>query len=810
MSAIRVTKRNGKVEELMLDKMHQMIFWATEGIMGVSASEVEIKSQIQFYDGITSEDIQEILIKSASNLITAETPNYQYVAGRLLSSHLRKQVYNAFDPCHIVDLVVKNIERGYYDPALIGYYSPAEWEKINSFVKHERDMEFAYISIEQLRSKYLVKNRVTGEIYETPQMAYILIAAVLFKDYPKESRLQWVRDYYEAISKQEISLPTPIMAGLRTTQKQFSSCTLIDVDDSLDSINAASSAIVKYVSQKAGIGLNVGKIRALGSPIRNGDVSHTGITPFIKLFNSAVSSCNQGGVRKGSATLNYIMWHLEVEDMLVLKNNKGVEENRVRTLDYCVQVNKVMYERLLSGGNITLFSPHEVPEMYDAYFTDVDKFRTLYEAAEKNKKLRKKVIPAVELFSKLMTERKDTGRIYISNVDNVNNHGSLLSIIKMTNLCVEITNHNVAMGTYVTEKHVIAAESLFDFISSLNEYTTITNLTPTEEQISNKLLPVETKEDLSEISLCTLSAVNWGKISTPKDFEKPCNLAVRALDSLLDYQDYPVSAAKRSTANYRYLGIGIINFAYWLAKNDLNYSSGNALDKVDEYMEAMSYYLIKASVDLAEEKGACLKSNDTKYAQGIFPIDTYKKDVDGLVSRELSMPWDQLKERAKKFGIRNATLMALMPADTSATVGNATNGIEPPRALVSIKQSKDGVLRQVVPEIKKLKNKYELLWDQPSPDGYLNICAVLQKYIDQAISVNVAINPANYPDGKIGMSDLLKQILTFYKFGGKNLYYHWTKDGSGEISVDKLVAADTESKAASVLDDDEDCVACKI
>lgn len=809
---VNVKKRKGNLEPLALEKLHKVCFWSTEGISGVSASEIEIKSQIQFYDGITSEDIQETLIKSAANLITAENPNYQYVAGRLVSYHLRKQVYGQFEPCSVKELVIKNTNLGYYDSELLGYYSDSEWDKINGFIKHDRDMDFSYAGIEQLRNKYLVKNRVTGEIYETPQMVYILIAAVLFKDYPKNTRLTWVKDYYEAISKQEINLPTPVMAGVRTTQRQFSSCTLIDVDDSLESINAATSAIVKYVSQKAGIGLNVGRIRALGSPIRKGDVSHTGITPFIKLFNAAVGSCNQGGVRKGSATLNYPLFHLEIEDLLVLKNNKGIEENRVRSLDYVVQLNKVMYERLVSNGNITLFSPHDVPELYKTFFTDVDRFRTLYEAAEKNKKLRKKVIPAVELFSQLMTERKETGRIYISNVDNVNSHGSLkpdLAPIYMTNLCCEICNHNVAMGTYKIENHIVSANKFAEFVLNLPSDSEITNITLNKD---TDVINFSSKEDLSEISLCTLSAINWGVIKQPSDFEKPCNLAVRALDAILDYQNYPVAAAKRSTMNYRYLGVGIVNFAYWLAKNDLNYSSGNALEKVDEYMEAMAYYLTKTSIDLAEEKGPCLKYKNTKYSDGIFPIDTYKKDVDQLVNRKLSMPWNELRERAKKFGIRNATISCCMPAETSALIGNATNGIEPPRSLVSTKQSKDGVMKQVVPEIKRLKNKYELLWDQERPDGYLNICAVLQKYIDQAISVNISINSAHYPDGKIGMSDLLKQLLNFYKMGGHNLYYHNSNDQAGEINVDKLISASNNIISTTISSDieDEACDGCTI
>ena len=611
--------------------------------------------------------------------------------------------------------------------------------------------------MEQFRGKYLIRNRVTNKFYETPQMAFMLIAMTLFQNYTKD-RIKWVKELYDAISTFDISLPTPIMAGVRSPQRQFSSCVLIETDDSLDSINATASAIVKYVSQKAGIGIGAGRIRAIGSPIRNGDASHTGVVPFWKHFQTAVKSCSQGGVRGGAATLYYPLWHYEVEDLLVLKNNKGTEDHRIRHLDYGVQFNKVMYERLLSGGNITLFSPHDVPDLYEAYFKDVDTFRSLYEKYEKSTKIRKKTVPAIDLFSAFMQERKDTGRIYLMNVDHANDHGSFTKdvLIKMSNLCCEIT------------------------------------------------LPTTPLKDINdesgEISLCTLAAINWGKIRKPSDFEKPCTLAVRALDALLDYQSYPVRAAEVGTRNRRPLGVGIINFAYWLARNDSNYSSPN-LDLVHEYAEAWSYFLIKASVDLAEEVGSCPLDHQTKYAYGTMPIDTYKKEVDELVAPNYKMPWSILASRATAHGIRNSTLMALMPAETSAQISNSTNGIEPPRALVSIKQSKDGVLKQVVPGIRTLKNKYELLWDQKSPEGYLKIMAVLQKFIDQAISVNTSYNPAHYEDGKIPMSEMIKHLLMHYKYGGKTLYYFNTNDGAGEIEDKPL---------ASGADDEEDCDSCKI
>jgi ribonucleoside-diphosphate reductase alpha chain len=771
MTQIQVLKRDGQKESLDIEKLHKVVFWATQGITGVSASEVEIKSHLQFYNGIPTSNIQETLIKSAADLINEETPNYQYVAGRLICYHLRKQVYGDFTPWHILDTVKRNIDRGFYDPELLSTYSPDEWEKINGFIKHDRDEQLTYAAMEQLRGKYLVQNRVTKQIFETPQVAYVLIAATLFSNYPKQTRLTYVRDYYDAISTHQISLPTPVMAGVRTPQRQFSSCVLIETDDSLDSINATTSSIVKYVSQKAGIGIGASRIRALGSPIRNGDAYHTGVIPFYKMFQAATRSCSQGGVRNGAATLYYPVWHLEVEDLLVLKNNKGTEDNRVRHMDYGVQFNKVMYERLLTNGDITLFSPNDVPEMFDAFYKDVDRFRELYETAERNTKLRKKKIKAVELFSMFAQERKDTGRVYLMNVDHANTHGSFipeLAPIRQSNLCCEID------------------------------------------------LPTKPLTDINdpkgEIALCTLSALNWGVFKNPEDMERACTLAVRGLDALLSYQHYPILAAQLATENRRPLGVGIINLAYWLAKNDLSYSDPAALPLVDKWAQHWSYYLIKASVDLAREFGACPKSNETKYHLGVLPVDTYKREVDELVPHADAVDWAGLREDLKKYGIRNSTLMALMPAETSAQISNATNGIEPPRSYVSIKQSKDGVLKQVVPEYRRLKNKYELLWDQKSPEGYLKICAVLQKYIDQGISVNTSYNPQHYDEEKIAMSDILKHLVMFYKYGGKQLYYFNTYDGSGEIDIDRLARKTilTESVDTSFVEDADDCDSCKI
>jgi ribonucleoside-diphosphate reductase alpha chain len=767
MTQIQVTKRDGGKESLNLEKLHKVVFWATEGITGVSASEVEIKSHIQFYNGIETSAIQETLIKSAADLISEETPNYQYVAGRLINYHLRKQVYGDYTPWPLIKLVRKNVEAGFYDQGLLAAYTEEEWNTLDSYIKHERDENFTYVAMEQWRGKYLVQNRVTNDIFETPQVAYLLIAATLFQNYPTETRLQWIRDYYDGISLHDISLPTPVMAGVRTPQKQFSSCVLIETADSLDSINATTSSIVKYVSQKAGIGIGAGRIRALGSPIRNGDAYHTGVVPFYKLFQSATRSCSQGGVRNGAATLYYPIWHLEIEDLIVLKNNKGTEDNRVRHMDYGVQFNKLMYERLITGGDITCFSPHDVPEMFEAFFNNQERFKELYERAERNTKLKKKTFKAADLFSRFMQERKDTGRIYLQNVDHANTHSPFdeaVAPVKMSNLCAEIDLPTVPL-------------------TDINDAN-------------------------GRIALCTLSAINWGNVRQPSDFEEMCRLAVRGLDALLSYQNYPVLAAELATQEFRPLGIGIINFAYFLAKNDVGYSDPAALALVDEYAEAWSYYLIKASADLAEEQGACTRWKDLKSARGILPIDTRKADVDELVPYQERMPWQSLREQVQRTGQRNATLMALMPAETSAQISNATNGIEPPRSYVSVKGSKHGQLKQVVPEYRKLKNKYELLWDQTSPEGYLKLCAVLQKYIDQGISVNTSYNPQHYADEKIPMSEMLQHLIMCYKYGLKQLYYFNTFDGQGEINIDKLM--ESQPLAEATTDDAADCDSCTI
>ena len=766
--SIKVTKRDGTLQEFDLDKVHKVLEWAVEDIAGVSMSEIELKANIQLYDKIPAYDIHELLIKSASELISEHTPNYQFVAARLISYKLRKEVYGDYKTWSLQKLIEKNVERGVYDEAILRKYSKSEIKELGDYIKHDRDDTFTYAGMEQFRGKYLVQDRRTKTHFETPQILYMMVAATLFSNYDKEKRLKYVKEYYDAISQFYISLPTPIMAGVRTPTRQFSSCVLIESGDSLDSINATSTSIVKYISKKAGIGIGAGAIRANGAKVGDGSVVHTGLIPFLKYFQSAVKSCSQGGVRGGAATVYLPVWHYEFEDLVVLKNNKGTEETRVRHMDYAFQLNKLMYERLIEGGNITFFDPNDVPGLYEAFFADQDKFKELYEKYERAYSIRKKSLPAIEVFQMLLTERKDTGRIYIMNVDHANDHGAFdveKAPIRMSNLCCEIDLPTKPLNSYDDEN--------------------------------------------GEISLCTLSAINWGLISEPSQFEKYCDLAVRALDELLDYQRYPIKAAENGTINRRPLGIGIINLAYFLAKRDLKYDA-SAFEIVDEYAEAWSYYLIKASANLAEEKGKIPLNNETKYARGDVPNDTYKRAIDNLIGHTERLPWDELRTQLKATGIRNSTLMALMPAETSAQISNSTNGIEPPRALVSYKQSKDGVLAQVVPGYHHLKNKYDLLWDQESPDGYLKICAILQKYIDQGISVNTSYNPEQFEDNKIPMSIMIQDLVTAYRYGIKQLYYFNTYDGAGEMKDDEHHTYDSGTINPAMNPVDEDCDSCKI
>ena len=739
---LKVTKRDGSLEDINLDKIHKVVTWAAEGLDNVSVSLVEMRSHIQFYNGIRTDDIHETIIKAAADLISVESPDYQYLAARLAIFHLRKIAFGQFEPPHLYDHVCKLTNEGKYDAHILQDYSRAEFDELNASIDHNRDMTFSYAAVKQLDGKYLVQNRVTKQIYESPQFLYMLVAMCLFARYPQDKRLDYVKKFYHAISTFKISLPTPIMAGVRTPTRQFSSCVLIECDDSLDSINATTSAIVKYVSQRAGIGINAGRIRALGSEIRGGEAQHTGCIPFYKMFQAAVKSCSQGGVRGGAATLFYPLWHLEVESLMVLRNNRGVEENRVRHLDYGVQINRLLYTRLIKNSDITLFSPSDVPGLYDAFFTDQDEFERLYEMYERDDTITKRSIPAVDLFSLLMQERASTGRIYIQNVDHCNTHSPFnpqLAPVRQSNLCLEIA------------------------------------------------LPTKPLNDINdpngEIALCTLSAFNLGAINHLDELEELAELATRALDALLDYQNYPIKAAEEATMNRRTLGIGVINYAYYLAKNKVKYSDGSAIALTHRTFEAIQYYVLKASVKLAQELGACPKFSDTTYAQGLLPIDTYKKDLDKICQEPLHLDWESLRADIVKHGLRNSTLTALMPSETSSQIANATNGIEPPRGLVSIKASKDGILKQVVPEFERLQHQYELLWDMPGNEGYLHLVGIMQKFIDQSISANTNYDPQRFEGQKVPMKQLIKDLLTAYKYGLKTLYYQNTRDGADDMQT---------------------------
>lgn len=740
---IKVTKRDGRLEPIDLDKIHKVIEWAAHDLDNVSVSQVELKSHIQFYDGIRTRDIHETIIKSAADLISETTPDYQYLAARLAIFHLRKIAYNKFTPPHLYDHVKTLTDAGKYDEHILADYSRAEFDELEEYLDHWRDMNLAYAAVEQMAGKYLVQDRVTKTVYESPQFLYMLVGMCLFANYDKGERLSYVKRFYDATSQFKISLPTPIMSGVRTPSRQFSSCVLIECGDSLDSINATTSAIVRYVSQRAGIGINAGRIRALGSPIRGGEAQHTGCIPFYKLFQTAVKCCSQGGVRGGAATLFYPLWHLEVESLLVLKNNRGVEDNRVRHMDYGVQLNKTMYTRLIKGQDISLFSPSDVPGLYDAFFEDQDTFEELYTKYENDPNIRSRQIPATELFSLMMQERASTGRIYIQNVDHCNTHSPFdptVAPIRQSNLCMEI-----ALPTKP--------------LDNINDET-------------------------GEIALCTLSAVNLGKVENVSDIEEPAELIVRALDALLDYQDYPVKAAENGSMRRRTLGVGVINYAYYLAKNGVRYSDGSAHGLTHQTFEALQFYLLKASNKLAKEQGACPAFNETTYSQGILPIDTYKKDLDQICQEPLHLDWETLRTEITTHGLRNSTLTALMPSETSSQIANATNGIEPPRGLVSIKASKDGILKQVVPEIATLKDQYELLWQMPNNDGYLKLVAIMQKFVDQSISANTNYDPVRYEGGRVPMKILLKDLLNAYKLGVKTLYYHNTRDGANDAQAD--------------------------
>ena len=765
-NGIMIVKRNGNREQLNIDKIHKVVEHACEGLAGVSSSLIEMNANIQFYDGMSTDEIQEILVRSANDLISLDAPNYQFAAARLLSYGLYKQVFGQFESVSFIDIIKSNIERKVYDPSILDFYTEEEIARMDTYIHHKRDENFTYAGIRQVVDKYLVQDRSSGEIFETPQFMYMMIAATLFHNYPKETRMHYVRRYYDATSLFKVNIPTPVMAGVRTPVRQFASCVLVDSDDTLDSIFASDMAIGRYTAQRAGIGINAGRIRGVNAKIRGGEVAHTGIVPFLKKFESTVRCCTQNGVRGGSATTHFPFWHQEIEDILVLKNNKGTEDNRVRKLDYSIQLNKTMYERLLTGGDITLFSPHDVPGLYEAYFGDADKFKELYEQYERKTSIKKKRVSAMELFSALVKERAETGRIYIMNVDHANTHSSFKDTVYMSNLCQEIT-------------------------------------LPTK--------PLQHIDDPDgEIALCILSAINVGTIKGLDDLEELCDLAVRALEEIIDYQRYPIKAAEISTKARRSLGVGYIGLAHYLAKHKVQYSDAQSWKLVHDLTEAFQYYLLKASNTLAKERGACEYFNRTKYSDGIMPIDTYKKDVDTIVANELNYDWDSLRSDIKEHGLRHSTLSAQMPSESSSVVSNATNGIEPPRGYLSVKKSKKGPLKQIVPQYQTLKNHYSLLWDMPSNEGYINIVAVMQKFFDQAISGNWSYNPTHYPDNEVPMSVMIQDLLNTYKYGWKTSYYQNTYDyktDPSELEEDKP----EQALALGELEGDEaDCDACAI
>tara|TARA_R100000805_G_C3622679_1_gene127941 strand:+ start:1247 stop:3574 length:2328 start_codon:yes stop_codon:yes gene_type:complete len=734
---INVIKRNGRGKEsLDIDKIHSMVGFATEGITGVSASHVEMNSGLQFFDGISTDDIQQILIKSANDLISLESPNYQYVAARLLLFSLRKSLHHRlWEHPKFLTHIKKLVDLGLYDKGILDNYTEAEIDRMGMWIDHERDYSFTYAGLRQVMDKYLVQDRSTGEIFETPQFMYMMISATLFAKYPKESRLQYVKKYYDAISKFKINIPTPVMAGVRTPLRQFASCVLVDSDDTLPSIFSSDMAIGRYVAQRAGIGINAGRIRGINSKIRGGEIQHTGVIPFLKKFEATVRCCTQNGVRGGSATVHFPIWHQEIEDILVLKNNKGTDDNRVRKLDYSIQISKLFYERFIKDEDITLFSPHETPGLYEAF--GMPEFDEMYEKYERKTSISKKKIRAQTLFMDLLKERAETGRIYIMNIDHCNTHSSFKDKVYMSNLCQEIT-------------------------------------LPTK--------PVQHIDDPNgEIALCILSAINLGMIRDKKDLEDLCDLSVRALEEIIDYQEYPVEAAKKSTLARRSLGIGYIGLAHYLAKNKVKYSDKEAWKLVDEITEAFQYYLLKASNNLAEERGACEYFDRTKYSDGILPVDSYKKDVDDIVKRKLSYDWSKLRNDIKKYGLRHSTLSAQMPSESSSVVSNATNGVEPPRDFLSIKKSKKGTLKQIVPDYNRLKNFYTLLWDMQGNEGYINTISVMQKYFDQAISGNWSYNPEQYTDGEVPVSVMANDLLTTYKLGWKTSYYQNTYDAKQDV-----------------------------
>ena len=733
-STIKVQKRDGRLELLDINKIHFVVEEACEGLTGVSSSQIEMNANIQFYDGMTTKDIQNVLVRSANDLISLEYPNYQYAAARLLSYDVRKEAHGQYEYIPLLKLILRNIRLGVYDKGILDKYSKTELKKFNTWIRRDRDLKFTYAGLRQICDKYLVQDRSTGQLYETPQDMYMMIAATLFADYPTKTRMSYVKKYYDAISQHKINIPTPVMAGVRTPIRQFASCVLVDSDDTLPSIFSSDMAIGLYVARRAGIGINAGRIRGINSKIRGGEVQHTGVIPFLKKFESTVRCCTQNGVRGGNATVHFPIWHPEIEDILVLKNNKGTEDNRVRRMDYSIQISKLFYERFMNEEDITLISPHMAPGLYDAFGTD--KFDELYLKYEADKTVPKKTIPAQDLFFDMLKERAETGRIYIMNIDHTNSHSSFKDKVSMSNLCQEITLPTVPI------------QDLYD--------------------------------EQGEIALCILSAVNVGQLNDLNELDNLCDLSVRALEQIIDYQDYPVRAAEVSTKKRRSLGIGYIGLAHYLAKNGVKYNEKGAWELVDRLSEAFQYHLLRASCDLAKEKGKCEGFERTKYADGLLPIDHYKKEIDEIVPHKQRMAWESLRKDIAKYGLRHSTLSAQMPSESSSVVSNETNGIEPPRAMLQIKKSKKGPLKQIAPGFPKLKNDYPLLWDMPSNKGYTNVVAMMQKYFDQAISGNWSYNPLQFENNEVPLSVMAQDMLTAYKYGWKTSYYQNTYDFKGE------------------------------
>jgi len=730
---MNIVKRTGETVPFDVERIHRVVGWAVNDIKGVTASDIEINAKLQMKEGITTREIHNVLIDSAVNLISLNSPNYQYVASRLLSYQLRKDVWGGKNPPKLVDFINKNVhEHDVYDEDILMLYSDEEINKLDEYIDHSRDNNFTYAGMRQLCDKYLIQDRSETKIYETPQFAYMIIAMVCFGKYEGPTRISYVKKAYDYFSRFKINLPTPLMAGVRSKVRQYASCCLIDVDDTLPSIFSSSTAAGYATGSRYGIGLNMGRIRPLNSPIRNGEVVHTGVIPFLKLMESTVKSCHQNGIRGGSATVNFPFWHYEAEDMLVLKNNSGTDDNRVRKLDYCIQFSELFYKRFLKNEDITLFSPHEAKELYDAF--GHENFDKLYEQYERKTSLKfKKTIKARKLMSLFIKERVETGRIYFMNIDHCNQRSSWDDDIKMTNLCVEV-------------------------------------LHPTK--------PLQHPDDKNaEIGICILSAINVLEIQSDAEMEKVCDIIVRILDQLIDYQDYFLPAAENFTKNRRSLGIGITNFAAYLAKHGVKYTDDEAPNVADELMEKVQYYLLSSSCDLSSEKGRCPKFNKTKYSQGWLPIDNYKKEIDEFVTRKNSMDWEGLRARIKEFGLRHSTVSAIMPCESSSVIQCSTNGIEPIRSYITYKKSKARTLPVIVPNYTSYKSKYTLAYDMEDNTGMIKIVGALQKWVDMSISANMYYNYDHYENGALPDSKIIKEILLAYKLGWRTGYYNNTDDG---------------------------------